>query len=229
MTEKIYKAICNVMSDVGAIGKDKTADVGKRKYQYRGIDDVMNALQPAMVKNGIFVVPCVLNQIREERKDKYGGTLIYSISEVEYTFYADDGSNVKAVVVGEAMDSGDKSMNKAMSAAFKYACFQTFCIQTEDLLDSEQDDPRPVPTELSPRKNIDAQVQKMETTPITAAHVDILSDMILDTGTDAAEFLKYYGVSHMTELTEAQYGKALNLLTQKKRKAQSAGKVIGAE
>lgn len=29
------------------------------------------------------------------------------------------------------MDSGDKATNKAMSAAFKYACMQAFCIPTE--------------------------------------------------------------------------------------------------
>ncbi|MFS0844210.1 MAG: ERF family protein [Roseburia hominis] len=30
------------------------------------------------------------------------------------------------------MDSGDKATNKAMSVAFKYACFQVFCIPTEE-------------------------------------------------------------------------------------------------
>jgi hypothetical protein len=34
-------------------------------------------------------------------------------------------------MIGEAMDSGDKSSNKAMSAAYKYAAFQAFCIPTE--------------------------------------------------------------------------------------------------
>lgn len=41
------------------------------------------------------------------------------------------------------MDSGDKSLNKALSAAYKYACFQLFCIPTEseshDSHDSEED------------------------------------------------------------------------------------------
>jgi hypothetical protein len=32
---------------------------------------------------------------------------------------------------GEAMDSGDKATNKAMSAAYKYACMQAFSIPTE--------------------------------------------------------------------------------------------------
>jgi hypothetical protein len=35
------------------------------------------------------------------------------------------------------MDSGDKSTNKAMSAAYKYACIQSFCIPTEGDNDTE--------------------------------------------------------------------------------------------
>ena len=67
-----------------------------------------------------------------------GGTLIYSICRIKYTFYAEDGSNVSAVVIGEGMDSGDKATNKAMSIAFKYACFQVFCIPTEEMKDKNK-------------------------------------------------------------------------------------------
>jgi hypothetical protein len=52
-------------------------------------------------------------------------------------FVADDGSSVECVTVGEAMDSGDKSSNKAMSAAMKYALLEVFCVPTEDDNDTE--------------------------------------------------------------------------------------------
>jgi len=39
-----------------------------------------------------------------------------------------DGSTHVATIYGEAMDSGDKATNKAMSAAYKYLCLQSFCI-----------------------------------------------------------------------------------------------------
>lgn len=137
MEGKIYQAISAVMDDVGAVGKDSVNQFDK--YKFRGIDAVMNALNPAMRKNHVFVTPSVLDAKREERESKNGGTMMYSILTVKYTFYTDDGSYVEAVVIGEAMDRSDKSTNKAMSAAFKYACFQTFCIPTEEMLDSEQD------------------------------------------------------------------------------------------
>ena len=132
---KIYEAIANVMKDVGVVGKDAKNNFDN--YVYRSIDGVMNALNPAMVKNHVFVTPTVLDSQREERVGNKGTTMVYTILTVKYTFYTDDGSSVDCVVIGEAMDRSDKSTNKAMSAAFKYACFQTFCIPTEEMIDSE--------------------------------------------------------------------------------------------
>lgn len=137
----IYGAILGAMKDIGAISKDsKNAQQG---FMYRGIDAVMNALQPALVQHGIFVVPEMLEQKREERVTGEGGNLIYSVIKMKYTFIAADGSRVCATVIGEGMDSGDKASNKAMSVAFKYACFQVFCIPTEEMKDPDADTPEP--------------------------------------------------------------------------------------
>lgn len=136
----IHEAICATMNDVGAVTKGDFNQYDK--YKFRGIDAVMNALNPAMRKNGIFVVPEVLEHHQEERQSQKGGLMIYTICKVKYTFYAKDGSSLDAVVVGEAMDRSDKSTNKAMSAAFKYACFQTFCIPTEEMQDADSESPQ---------------------------------------------------------------------------------------
>jgi hypothetical protein len=133
----IYESICGVMSEIGAIGKDKKNL--QQGFMYRGIDDVMNVLQPLFVKHKVFIVPEVLEHIREDRVSKQGSTLIYSICKIKYTFYAEDGSNITAVVVGEGMDSGDKATNKAMAIAMKYACFQAFCIPTEEMVDPDKE------------------------------------------------------------------------------------------
>lgn len=141
--KKIYQAITNVMKDIGAVSKDSTNGIDG--YRYRGIDAVMNALSPALIKNGVVVIPQVLEMKREERVKKDGGGLLYSVVKVKYTFYAEDGSFVDTVVIGEGMDESDKSMNKAMSTAYKYACFQTFCIPTDEMIDSETDSPKAKP------------------------------------------------------------------------------------
>lgn len=138
-TPKIYQAISKAMADIGAIGKEKRNQ--QQGFQYRGIDDVMNALYPVLSKYGLFLTPEVLEHRREERQTKSGSNLIYSILTVRYTLYADDGSNVSCVVIGEGMDSADKSSNKAMSVAMKYAMFQLFCIPTEEMIDPDSETP----------------------------------------------------------------------------------------
>ena len=139
--KNIYETITAVMEEIGAIGKNSKNN--QQNFMYRGIDAVMNALSPAFVKHRLFIVPEVLEQKREERQTNKGGNLIYSICRVKYTFYAEDGSSLTAVTIGEGMDSGDKATNKAMSIAFKYACFQVFCIPTEEMKDPDSDTPDP--------------------------------------------------------------------------------------
>lgn len=155
MENGIYKAIADVLSEVGAVGKD--GQNAFDKYRYRSIDAVMNAMHPAMAKYGVFVMPEVLEQSREEQESRNGGVLIYSIIKVRYTFYAEDGSSLTATVIGEGMDKGDKSVNKAMSAAFKYALFQVFCIPTDEFSDSEDESPE---ARQKPKNKIDEYAKR---------------------------------------------------------------------
>lgn len=134
---EIFQKMPKIMACIGHIGKDKKNP--QQGYKFRGIDDVYNAVHAKLSEHGVFCVPQVLTMQREERKTAKGSTLLYTILEVKYTFYASDGSSVEAQVVGEAMDSGDKSCNKAMSAAQKYAFLQIFCIPTEEAKDTENE------------------------------------------------------------------------------------------
>lgn len=154
----IYEAICNAMTEIGAISKSKRNQ--QQGFLFRGIDDVMNVLYPILAKHRLFLSPEVLEHIREERQTKSGGNLIYSILKVRYTLYASDGSNVSAVVIGEGMDSADKSSNKAMAVAMKYAMFQIFCIPTEDMRDADPD--AETPPESSPRPSRVARTPKLD-------------------------------------------------------------------
>ena len=135
----IYGKIADCMRQLGAIGKDSRND--QQGFMYRGVDAVMNALNPVLTANRMFCVPEVLEQHREERQTRSGGNLIYSILKMRYTLYAEDGSSVSAVVIGEGMDSADKSSNKAMSVAYKYAMFQIFSIPTEEMADPDGETP----------------------------------------------------------------------------------------
>lgn len=146
-TGKIYQAIPAVMGELNAVGKNKKNF--QQNFMYRGVDDVMNAINPALVKNKVFIVPEIMEQSREERQTAKGANLIYSICKMRFRFYAEDGSYVDAITIGEGMDSGDKATNKAMSVAFKYACFQIFCIPTEEMQDPDAESHETKPRQAS--------------------------------------------------------------------------------
>lgn len=134
-SKSIYSLIPAAMAEIGAIEKSRNNQM--QGYKFRGIDDIYKSVQPIFSKLGIFVIPEVVEEKREERTTKQGSHLIYTILRVCFRFYAKDGSFVEAITIGEAMDSGDKSANKAMSAAMKYALIQTFVIPTEEDNDTE--------------------------------------------------------------------------------------------
>ena len=164
---QIHELIGKAMGKIGAIGKDtKNAQQG---FMYRGIDAVYNALNPVMADLGLFICPEISDQKREERTNKNGTVLTYTILTIKYTVYAPDGSNVSLTVVGEGMDTGDKSANKAMSIAMKYAMFQLFFIPTEDLKDPDAE----VYTDIQPKvqqftRPTVTPVTKVEAVPVTA-------------------------------------------------------------
>src|SRR3990167_97918 len=140
----IYQQMPKITAEVGAVEKSRRNQ--QQGYQFRSIDDLYAALQGLLATCGVTVVPQVLEYKREERASKSGGVLVSTLASVKHTFYASDGSSVEAITLGEGMDSGDKSANKAMSGAMKYALIECFCIPTWDPdNDSEHSSPQPVP------------------------------------------------------------------------------------
>jgi hypothetical protein len=129
---QVYKAIAAVMAEMSKIGISKDSRNQSQGYQFRGIDAVYGALSPLLSKHGLCVLPRVMERSVTEQPTKSGGVAFYTVLKVEFDFVSSaDGTKHTICTVGEAMDTGDKSSNKAMSAAYKYACFQAFCIPTE--------------------------------------------------------------------------------------------------
>lgn len=132
MTMKVYTAINAVQAELARDGITKDKRNTQQGYNFRGIDDVYNALSPLLARHGLCILPRILTRDVQERQTKQGGVLFYVTVEAEFDFVsAEDGSSHVVRTFGEAMDSGDKATNKAMSAAYKYAAFQAFAIPTE--------------------------------------------------------------------------------------------------
>lgn len=141
----VYACIAAVSEEIAKTGiaKDRTNE--QQRYKFRGIDDVYNALAPILAKYKLVILPRILTRACVERTTKSGGVQFNVTVEAEFDFVsAADGSRTLVRTFGEAMDSADKATNKAMSAAYKYAAFQTFCIPTEGDNDADAKTPEPV-------------------------------------------------------------------------------------
>lgn len=129
----VYKAISAVARELCEQGIKKDSVNQQQRFNFRGIDAVYNALAPALVKHGLLILPRMSERSISERTGKSGGALFYVTVKAEFDFVSvEDGSVHTVTTYGEAMDSGDKATNKAMSIAYKYAAFQAFCIPTEE-------------------------------------------------------------------------------------------------
>ena len=132
------------MKDVKSVAKDqKNVAQG---FKFRGIDQFVNALYPALTKHGVFMTPRATSYTQELKEVTRGsgkaGVDKHVSILMEYDFYAEDGSKVTVgPIPAEGLDSGDKATNKALSAALKYALIQTFSVPTEDMAEADLESP----------------------------------------------------------------------------------------
>jgi hypothetical protein len=134
----VYDCIAAVMDEIGKTGISKDRKNQQQGYNFRGIDDVYNALAPILAKHRLVILPRTMKRECVERTTQKGSALFYVTVDMEFDFVsAADNSTHVVRMSGEAMDSADKATNKAQSAAYKYACMQTFCIPTEGNNDAD--------------------------------------------------------------------------------------------
>lgn len=210
----VYSAIAAVMAHMAkeGISKDRrSGDGGGPKFAFRGIDDVYNALAPVMAANQLMMLPRMIGREQQERQTRNGGVMFYTTIEAEFDIVSGvDGSIHTVRTFGEAMDSSDKSTNKAMSAAFKYAAMQAFCIPTEGDNDADASS-----HDVAPRANGRSSDQRASSDEggMPDAEWAKLAQLLKATKTEAAVLTKYFKVKNLRQLNQEQYGIAIGRLT----------------
>lgn len=126
----IHEVLAAVMGDVRAVGK--TGRNSAQNYNFRGIDEVMNAVGPVLRQHGVVVLPTVLEHTHETVTSANGKPMGHVMVKVAYTFTGPAGDSMTCTVLGEAMDYGDKTTAKAMSVAFRTALLQSLTLPTTE-------------------------------------------------------------------------------------------------
>lgn len=128
---KIYEAIIEAKSRVGAIGKNgQVTQYGK--YDFRKFDDVIDVVAPLLNEFGIMIIPTVMH-----REDHREGKNHFVTLTMNYRLFAKDGSCVEGSAVGEAFDVGDKAATKAQTVALRIFYCTTLNIPYNEMKDPE--------------------------------------------------------------------------------------------
>lgn len=146
----VHQAIAEAMRLVRAVGK--WGQNKEQNYKFRSIDDFMTALNPAMAKAGVHIVPTVLQRITDDSHTTSNNKVMRWVDvEMRFRIFGPAGDFVDVITWGEARDSADKGTNKAMTGAFKYAVMQAFMVPTQDLEDADQSSPEVEPVRQEAR------------------------------------------------------------------------------
>ena len=138
---EIIKALCAVQKDLSAAGIAKGDTNTFDKYKFRGIDAVLNAMAPILSRHGVIIMPSVVSCEIRQVTSSQGKPQNHAKVQTEFTLYCAAGESITHCFYGEGMDRGDKSVNKACTAAYKYFLFEAFCIPVEGTPDADTESP----------------------------------------------------------------------------------------
>lgn len=132
MTERltVHQALSKVMGDVQAVKKDSKNQA--QRFNFRGIDAVMNAVGPALRKYGVTILPEDVEVHRSNGTTASGKQTAEVVVKVTYRIYGPAGDSIHGKVAAEAMDFGDKAIAKAMSVAYRTFLLQALTIPTDE-------------------------------------------------------------------------------------------------
>lgn len=133
----VHEAITAASKKIGAIGKDSRNTT--QGFDFRGIDDLIPHIQKAITEESLTIVPRVVKVEGGTREAKSGGVLNVVTVLVNFLITGPDGTSTESVMAGEAADSGDKALSKAISMATKYFLFYTFWIPVYGLDTGDKD------------------------------------------------------------------------------------------
>ncbi len=135
---QVYEAITAVAADLASVGVAKSMTNVAEGYDYRSIDALMNRLAPVLATRKLCVLPRVLERTATERSSLNNEVLISVTLKVAFDLVSPaDGSRHTIEVYGEALDRGDKATAKALTAAYKTAMLQTFCVPLIGIEDAD--------------------------------------------------------------------------------------------
>lgn len=126
----VFEAFAAVMAEVTVIEKSQRNQ--QQGFTFRGIDNVMQVVGPALRKHGVFIIPTGTELKSETYQTKTNTTMRNVTVTMGFRVYGPAGDSFDGVSFGEAADAGDKAVTKAQSVAYRTFLLQSLSVPTGD-------------------------------------------------------------------------------------------------
>jgi len=159
----VYAAVISVMNAVTNVPKRGEGPANQGRYAYRKLDDAVDVIGAAF-RESLLMLQSTVKAVAYDTYESEGRNGISTWSRctltMQYRFTSlIDGSFLEFESIGQGLDNSDKSSNKAMSGALKYALSQAFMLATGDA-DPDADSPQ-VPGRTVPRPDGETDAQRV--------------------------------------------------------------------
>lgn len=138
----VHVAWARVMNDVRFVAKNREANIttsggGSYRFNYRGIDQILNAAGPAIRRHGVMVIP-----VDVDASYASAGKMREVTVKVTYEIWGPMGERcIRAVSQGEALDTSERGTTKALTNAYRSLLVAALALPTVDpKLDPDRSD-----------------------------------------------------------------------------------------
>ncbi len=227
----IYQRMSAITNELQRVAKNLSVSTGKSSYKAVGEADILDAVKPMEVANGVYSYPITRNivdsgtieneSIDYGTKEKLKKSQLFMRVETVYRFVNMDNPTefIEITTYGDGVDSQDKAPGKAMTYADKYALMKAYKITTGDDPDQNaSEDLRKLNTSKAQNKTQNKKtespenVQVIEDKQIDRIQLGALEDEIKRTGANTGQICKLNKISTLNELSLGNWTKLMKRL-----------------
>ncbi|WP_234391675.1 ERF family protein [Streptomyces sp. CB02613] len=115
----VHLAWLRVRKEVRAIAKGEQYSAPGTKFNFRGVDTVVNTFGPVTLKHGVNVFPVQVDATYRDTTTNKGNKMRECTVRVSWLIVGPKGDTLSLQTQGEALDSADKGTAKAQSVALR--------------------------------------------------------------------------------------------------------------
>lgn len=121
-----------VRREIRAIGKGELYNQSGTRFNFRGVDTVVNVFGPVTLKHGVHVLPVQTTAVYSDKTAKSGSKMRECAVTVTWQIMGPKGDTLTLQTMGEALDLADKATTKAQSVALRTLLLSTGLTPTHE-------------------------------------------------------------------------------------------------